>query len=60
MKKYNYQTCLRMSSNLRDSMQTICDTYQINESDYIRKSLMQSVQEDLKNTQNTDGKYLFV
>ena len=60
MKKYNYQTCIRMSSNLRDSMQTICDTYQINESDYIRKSLMQSVQEDLKNTQNTDGKYLFV
>ena len=60
MKKYDYQTCIRMSSNLRDSMQTICDTYQINESDYIRKSLMQSVQEDLKNTQNTDGKYLFV
>ena len=49
-----------MSENLRDSMQTICDTYQINESDYIRKSLMQSVQEDLKNTQNTDGKFLFV
>ena len=60
MKKYDYQTCIRMSSNLRDSVQTICDTYQINESDYIRKSLMQSVQEDLKNTQNTDGKYLFV
>ena len=60
MKKYDLQLCIRMSSNLRDSMQTICDTYQINESDYIRKSLMQSVQEDLKNTQNTDGKYLFV
>ena len=60
MKKYNYQTCIRMSSNLRDSMQTICDTYKIHPSDYIRKSLMQSVQEDLKNTQNTDGKYLFV
>ena len=60
MKKYDYQTCIRMSSNLRDSVQTICDTYKINESDYIRKSLMQSVQEDLKNTQNTDGKFLFV
>ena len=60
MKKYDYQTCIRMSYNLKDSMTEICDTYQINESDYIRKSLMQSVQEDLKNTQNTDGKYLFV
>ena len=60
MKKYDYQTCIRMSSNLKDSMTEICDTYQINESDYIRNSLMQSVQEDLKNTQNTDGKYLFV
>ena len=49
-----------MSSNLRDSMQTICYTYQINESDYIRKSLMQSVQEDLKLTENADTKFLFV
>ena len=60
MKKYDYQTCIRMSSNLKDSMTEICDTYQINESDYIRKSLMQSIQEDLKNTQNADAKFLFV
>ena len=60
MKKYDYQTCIRMSSNLKDSMTEICDTYQINESDYIRKSLLQSIQEDLKNTQNADAKFLFV
>ena len=60
MKKYDSQTCIRMSSNLKDSMTEICDTYQINESDYIRKSLMQSIQEDLKNTQNADAKFLFV
>ena len=60
MKKYDYQTCIRMSSNLKDSMTEICDTYQINESDYIRKSLMQSIQEALKNTQNADTKFLFV
>ena len=41
-------------------MTTICDTYQINESDYIRKSLMQSVREDLKLTENADTKFLFV
>ena len=60
MKKYNYKTCLRMSEVLKNSITEICDTYQINESDYIRKSLMQSVQEDLKLTENADTKFLFV
>ena len=60
MKKYNYQTCIRMSSNLRDSMQTICDTYQINESDFMRRAIAESVQSHIEKTQNTDGKYLFV
>ena len=60
MKKYTYQTCLRMPEVLRESMQTICDTYQINESDYIRRSLVQSVQRDIENVENENGKYLFV
>ena len=60
MKKYNYQTCIRMSSNLRDSMQTICDTYQINESDFMRRAIAESVQSHIEKTQNTDGKFLFV
>ena len=60
MKKYTYQTCLRMPENLRESMQTICDTYQINESDYIRRSLVQSVQRDIENVGKENGKYLFV
>ena len=60
MKKYNYQTCIRMSSNLRDSMQPICDTYQINESDFMRRAIAESVQSHIEKTQNTDGKFLFV
>ena len=60
MKKYNYQTCIRMSENLRDSMQTICDTYQINESDFMRRAIAESIQSHIEKTQNTDGKYLFV
>ena len=60
MKKYTYQTCLRMPEVLRESMQTICDTYQINESDYIRRSLVQSVQRDIENVGKENGKYLFV
>ena len=60
MQKYTYQTCVRMPENLRESMKDICDTYQINESDYIRRSLTQSVQNDIKNTQIADNKFLFV
>ena len=60
MQKFTYQTCIRMPENLRESLKDICDTYQINESDYIRRSLAQSVQNDMKNTQSADNKYLFV
>ena len=60
MQKYTYQTCVRMPETLRESMKDICDTYQINESDYIRRSLAQSIQNDIKNTQNADNKFLFV
>lgn len=60
MQKYTYQTSIRMPETLRESMKDICDTYQINESDYIRRSLAQSVQNDMKNTQISDNKFLFV
>ena len=60
MKKYSYQTCLRMSENLRDSMQTICDTYKINESDYMRRSIAESVKNDLENAEDTNQKFMFV
>jgi predicted DNA-binding protein len=60
MQKFTYQTCIRMPENLRESLKDICDTYQINESDYIRRSLAQSVQNDMKNTQSADNKFLFV
>ncbi len=45
MQKYPYQTCIRLPENLRDSMQTICDQYQINESDLMRKAIVQFVED---------------
>jgi len=61
MKKYTYQTCIRLPENLRSSMQTICDEYQINESDYIRKSISESVKSDLPKTENNQNtKFMFV
>ena len=60
MKKYNYQTCLRMSEVLKNSMTKICDTYQINESDFMRRAIAESGQSHIEKTQNTDGTFLFV
>ena len=59
--KYPYQTCIRLSENLWSSMETICNEYQINESDYIRKSLSGSVKSDLPKTENNQNtKFMFV
>ena len=60
MQKFTYQTCVRMSENLRESMKDICDTYQINESDYIRRSLAESVIRDSKDTESAGKRFMFV
>ena len=44
MKKYTYQTCLRLSETLKEDMTAICDSYKINESDFMRRAIAQSVQ----------------
>ena len=59
MKKYNYQTCIRMSDNLADSISRICDENQINESDYIRNSLAESVRNDTQNPSSASDRFMF-
>ena len=49
MTKHPYQTCLRMPLTLKEEMTTICDEYQINESDLMRKAIVQFV-ENIKRT----------
>ena len=61
MKKYPYQTCIRLSETLRESMEIICDKFSINESDYIRQSVIERVQVDLPKTLEDDSrKFMFV
>ena len=43
MKKYTYQTCLRLSETLKEDMTAICDSYQINESDFLRRAIVEFV-----------------
>ena len=59
MKKYPNQTCLRLPEVLKDEMSNICDTYQINESDLMRRAISEFVQKNTDNPQN-NGKLMFV
>ena len=43
MTKHPYQTCLRMPLILKEEMTTICNEYQINESDLMRKAIADAV-----------------
>ena len=58
MVRYEYQTCIRMSNELKDDMTDICEKYRINESDLMRRAVANFV-EDL-NSKPEQGKYLFV
>jgi predicted DNA-binding protein len=58
MVRYEYQTCLRMSNELKDDMTEMCERYKINESDLMRRAVASFVQ-DL-NAKPEQGKYLFV
>lgn len=41
MVRYEYQTCLRMGNTLKDDMTEICDEDHINDSDLMRKAIVQ-------------------
>ena len=59
MKKYDYQPCLRLPIVLKDEMTTICDNYQINESDLMRRAISQFVQ-NINSNPKDNGKLMFV
>ncbi len=59
MKKHPNQTCLRLPDVLKEEMTNICDTYQINESDLMRRAISEFVQTHTDNPEN-NGKLMFV
>ena len=60
MIKHPYQTCLRMPLTLKEDMTAICDSYQINESDFMRRAIAESVQSRQENPNDESRKYMFV
>ena len=59
MTKHPYQTCLRMPLTLKEDMTTICDRYGINESDLMRRAIVEFIQK-VNTTPETDSRYMFV
>ena len=60
MKKYSYQTCLRLPEPLMEEMTSICDHYRINASDFMRRAIAESVVAHQKNLDHPDQKFVFV
>ena len=58
MKKHPYQTCLRMPLTLKEEMTSVCDEYHINESDLMRRAIVQFV-ENIKQNPQQNSRYMF-
>ena len=59
MRKHPYQTCLRMPLSLKEDMTTICDEYHINESDLMRRAIVQFM-ENIQQNPNQNSRYMFL
>ena len=59
MIKHPYQTCLRMPLTLKEDMTSICDEYHINESDLMRRAIVQFV-ENIRQNPDQTSRYMFV
>ena len=59
MKKHHYQTCLRMPLTLKEDMTTICDEYRINESDLMRRAIVEFITTVNRNPNQT-SRHMFL
>jgi hypothetical protein len=59
MKKHPYQACLRMPLTLKEEMTSICDEYHINESDLMRRTIVEFV-ENIKQNPQQNSRYMFM
>ena len=59
MTKHPYQTCLRMPLTLKEDMTAICDRYQINESDLMRRAIVEFVT-NIQRTPDQTSRHMFL
>mgnify|MGYP006170014875 FL=1 len=59
--KYNHQMCLRISETLKEDMSSICNSYNINHADFIRRAIADSITTHAeKSGISVDGKFEYV
>jgi len=58
--RYTTQTSLRLSEELRNSIDTVCEKWNVNPSDYIRRSVAHKVQNDLTEINDGTTKIVFI
>jgi predicted DNA-binding protein len=58
--RYTTQTSIRLSTDLRECIDTVCEEFKVTPSYYIRHAVAHNVQSDLKQIQNGDAKIVFV
>jgi hypothetical protein len=59
MTKHPYQTCLCMPLTLKEGMTTIRDEYQINESDLMRRAIVEFVT-NIQQNPNQTSRHMFI
>ena len=59
MNKHPYQTCLRMPEVLEHSITIICENYQINELDFMRRAIAEFIQSHSNNKSN-ENRFMFI
>lgn len=52
MQKFNYQTCLRLSTTIKEEIDSICDQHQIRPSDFMRYAIKEKILSHSKDTDN--------
>ncbi len=59
MIKHQHQTCLRMPNTIKKDMSTICTKFRINESDLMRRAIVEFIQK-VNTTPESDSRYMFI
>ena len=58
--RYTNSTSLRLTEELRTNIDKVCDIWNVNSSDYIRKVVAKHVQFDLNEIENGNNKIVFI
>ena len=60
MKKYQYTLSTRLPQSIADTMMTICESVGVNESDFVRKSLIAEIQRYENAEASTSNRFEYV